>query len=71
MRGLVGLWLWGGLEKTRGKQHEGRGLGWQEFDEEELSRWRGRGVRARGQRAGGGSSGPALEVKWVALCSCL
>lgn len=30
--------------------------------------WRGRGGRARGQRAAGGSGGLALEVKWVARC---
>lgn len=33
--------------------------------------WRGRGGRARGQRAAGGSGGSALEVKWVSLCWCL
>lgn len=29
---------------------------------------RGRGGRARGQRAARGSGGSALEVKWVAPC---
>lgn len=54
MRGLVGLWLWGGLERTRGKQRERRGLGWQRFDEGELARMEGEGRKGKGPEGGRG-----------------
>lgn len=53
MRGLVGLW-WGGLERTRCKQREGRGLDWQEFDEGELSRLEGEGKKGKEPEGGQG-----------------
>lgn len=54
MRRLAGLWLWGGLERMRGKQHEGRGLDWQEFDEGALSRLEGEGRKGKGPEGGRG-----------------
>lgn len=73
MRGLAGLCLWGGLERTRGQPREWRGLDGQELGEGKLWRLEGEG-REAGQGARGrpgGSCGTALEVKWVALDWCL
>lgn len=44
----------GGLEKTRGKQREGRGLAWQEFVEGELSRLEGEGRKGKEPEGGRG-----------------
>lgn len=45
----------------------GEGLTGMDSTRESYRDWRGRGRRARGQRAAGGSGGSALEVKWVSL----
>lgn len=71
MRGLAGLWLWGGLGRTRDWRREGTGSGWQEFDKREVSILEGEGSSARGRRAAGGSGGSVLEVKWAVPCECL
>lgn len=51
---MVGLWLWGGLARTRCKQREGRGLDWYGFDERELSRLEGEGKKGKGPEGGRG-----------------
>lgn len=66
MRGLAGLWLGGGLEKERGKQHKGTGL-----DQPQLT---GKGAETGGElgkrpEGGRGSGGRALEVKCGVLFS--
>lgn len=61
MRGLAGLWLWGGLERTRGKQREGRGLGWYGFDEGKLARLEGEGKKGKGPEGGRGA---AVAPRW-------
>lgn len=38
----------------RGKQHEGRGLDWQEFDDGALSRLEGEGRKGKGPEGGRG-----------------
>jgi hypothetical protein len=62
VRGLAGVWFWGGLERKRGRRRKGTGFGWQEFGGGEVSTLEGEGRRARGQRAAGGTGGCALEV---------
>lgn len=62
MRGLAGLCLWGGLERTRGKPREWRGLDWQGFGEGELWRLEGEGSEV-GQGARG-RPGAAVAQRW-------
>lgn len=68
MRELAGLWLWEAWRGRGASSVREEGLTGRNSSRESCRDWRGRGGRARSQRAAGGSGGSVLEVKWVALC---